>query len=149
MKRDRQRTILRLITDYEIETQEELATKLTEEGFDTTKATVSRDIRELRLRKITSESGRQKYAPGESSLSTSAASYRQILRTGISSVEAAENIVVIKTVSGVAMAVAAALDHMHIDGIAGCIAGDDTIFIAVRKKILVDSVVDAIHMTLN
>ena len=132
MKLERHSKIVELIGKYEIETQEELADRLNEAGFNVTQATVSRDIRELKLSKIPGENGRQKYSvlkkigdiPGEK--------YVRILKDGFANMDMAQNILVIKTVSGMAMAVAAALDALHFDEIVGCIAGDDTIMCAVR-----------------
>ena len=97
-----------------------------------TQATVSRDIRELKLTKVQSESGKQRYMvlQNQSSFSDK---YIRILRDGYMSMDMAQNILVIKTVSGMAMAVAAALDALHFNEIVGCIAGDDTIMCAVRS----------------
>lgn len=132
MKLERHSKIVELIGKYEIETQEELAAQLNQEGFQVTQATVSRDIRELKLTKVQSESGRQHYVvmqgPG-----TFSDKYIRILRDGFLSMDMAQNILVIKTVSGMAMAVAAALDAIHFHEIVGCIAGDDTIMCAVRS----------------
>ena len=134
MKADRQAKILTLIEEYPIETQEELADKLLEAGFKVTQATVSRDIRELRLTKVMHNNGRQCYAV----LSPKDPKYFQrfvrVLQEGYASAEAAGNILVIKTVIGMAMAVATALDNLEFPEIVGCIAGDDTIFAAVRSN---------------
>ncbi len=134
MKVSRQAKILELIAENEIETQEEIARLLNESGYNVTQATVSRDLRELKLTKVTVERGRQKYIelqqPGTENLMID--KYVRILQNGFVSVDNAMNIIVIRTVAGMAMAVAAALDALHIDGIVGCIAGDDTIMCAVR-----------------
>lgn len=132
MKLERHSKIVELIDKYEIETQEELAEYLKLEGFAVTQATVSRDIRELKLSKIQTESGRQRYAvlPVQEPFSDK---YIRILRDGFLSMDMAQNILVIKTVSGMAMAVAAALDAIAFHEIVGCIAGDDTIMCAVRS----------------
>ena len=131
MKVERHSKIVELIGKYEIETQEELAEKLNQAGFNVTQATVSRDIRELKLTKMQSESGRQRYMVLESPAGTSAIKYIRILKDGFMSMDMAQNILVIKTVSG--MAVAAALDAIHFTEIVGCIAGDDTIMCAIRS----------------
>ena len=110
MKLERHSKIVELIGKYEIETQEELAEKLTQAGFNVTQATVSRDIRELKLTKVPGENGRQRYMVLESPRGTSASKYIRILKDGFVSMDMAQNILVIKTVSGMAMAVAAALD---------------------------------------
>jgi len=132
MKVERHSKIVELIGKYEIETQEELAERLNEAGFNVTQATVSRDIRELKLTKMQSESGRQRYMVLESPRGTSAIKYIRILKDGYMSMDMAQNILVIKTVSGMAMAVAA-LDAIQFHEIVGCIAGDDTIMCAIRS----------------
>ena len=133
MKLERHSKIVELIGKYEIETQEELAEKLTQAGFNVTQATVSRDIRELKLTKVPGENGRQRYMVLESPRGTSASKYIRILKDGFVSMDMAQNILVIKTVSGMAMAVAAALDAIKFHEVVGCIAGDDTIMCAVRS----------------
>lgn len=132
MKVGRQSKIIELITKHDVETQEELAQLLVEAGYNVTQATISRDIRELKLTKMSTDGGRQKYIALTSQESGLTEKYARVLRDGFVSMDKAQNILVIKTVSGMAMAVAAALDAMHIDGIVGCIAGDDTIMCAVR-----------------
>ena len=132
MKVERHSKIVELIGKYEIETQEELAEYLNKAGYRVTQATVSRDIRELKLSKVQSESGKQHYVVLQSQGSFSD-KYIRILKDGYASMDMAQNILVIKTVSGMAMAVAAALDAIHFHEIVGCIAGDDTIMCAVRS----------------
>ncbi len=132
MKIERHAKIVELINRQDIETQEDLAEKLKEAGFQVTQATVSRDIRELKLTKI-SVDGRQKYAVVDPISSTMDEKYLRVLRDGFVSMDMAQNILVIRTVAGMAMAVAAAMDAMHWPEIAGCIAGDDTILCAVRS----------------
>ena len=132
MKLERHSKIVELIGKYEIETQEELAERLDQEGYKVTQATVSRDIRELKLTKIQSENGRQRYMVMQNQTAFSD-KYIRILKDGYVSMDMAQNILVIKTVSGMAMAVAAALDEIHFHEIVGCIAGDDTIMCAVRS----------------
>ena len=132
MKVNRHAKIVELINKYQIETQDELAEYLNEAGFKVTQATVSRDIRDLKLTKVPAENGRQKYALLQSTQNGMTEKYVRILRDGFSSMDMAQNILVLKTVSGMAMAVAAALDAMNWNEIVGCIAGDDTIMCAVR-----------------
>ncbi len=132
MKVNRHAKIVELINKYQIETQDELAEYLNEAGFKVTQATVSRDIRDLKLTKVPAENGRQKYAVLQSAQNGMTEKYVRILRDGFSSMDMAQNILVLKTVSGMAMAVAAALDAMNWKEIVGCIAGDDTIMCAVR-----------------
>jgi transcriptional regulator of arginine metabolism len=129
MKVERHSKIVELIGKYSIETQEELAEYLNKAGFNVTQATVSR---ELKLTKIQGENGRQQYVVLKPQ-GTFSDKYIRILRDGYSSMDMAQNILVIKTVSGMAMAVAAALDAIHFHEIVGCIAGDDTIMCAVRS----------------
>lgn len=132
MKTGRQSKIIELIGKNNIETQEELADLLNQSGFKVTQATVSRDIRELKLTKVMSDSGKQKYATMNARDTGVSDKYIRVLCDGLVSMDMAQNILVIKTVSGMAMAVAAALDSLHLDGVVGCIAGDDTIMCAIR-----------------
>ena len=145
MKTKRQRKIIELITNYDIETQEELAAKLVENGFNVTQATISRDIRELNLTKIATKGGKQKYAVQSSSDIVSYSKYMRVLNDGIITMDTAGNILVVKTVSGMAMAVAAALDAMQIKEILGCIAGDDTIMCVVKHAEETDRVKEHIE----
>lgn len=133
MKRERHEVVVELINKYDIETQEELAAYLRREGFDVTQATVSRDIRELNLSKISVGSGRQKYIILQNDDAKLGDKYIRVLRDGFVSMDMAQNILVIRTVQGMAMAVAAAIDAMKFPEVVGCIAGDDTIFAAVRS----------------
>ena len=133
MKTQRHAKIIELISKYTIETQEELAARLQEAGYQVTQATVSRDIRDLKLTKMAAEDGRQKYMVYQERDDVTNEKYVRVLRDGFLSMDMAQNILVIKTVSGMAMAVAAALDAMHWSEIVGCIAGDDTIMCAVRS----------------
>lgn len=133
MKVSRQSKIIELITKYDIETQDELLERLTGAGYNVTQATVSRDIRELKITKISIDGNRQKYAVLKGLEEGMYEKYVKILETGFLSMEQAQNIVVVKTVAGMAMAVAAALDALSLDGMAGCIAGDDTLMCAIRS----------------
>ena len=132
MKRERHEVVLDLINKYDSETQEELAAYLRQEGFDVTQATVSRDIRELKLSKISAGGGRQKYIILSGDDTDLGDKYIRVLRDGFVSMNMAQNILVIKTVQGMAMAVAAAVDAMKLPEIVGCIAGDDTIMAAIK-----------------
>lgn len=132
MKLERHSKIVELIGKYEIDTQEELAARLNEAGFNVTQATVSRDIRELKLSKIQGAGGKQKYAVLHPQTSFSDKHIR-IMRDGVLSMDMAQNILVIKTYTGMAMAVATALDAIKFSEIVGCIAGDDIIMCAVRS----------------
>lgn len=132
MKSKRHAKILEIIGKYKIETQEELSEHLEQEGFHVTQATVSRDIRELKLTKVADEAGRQKYVAWSEKSGDMSEKYHRVFREGFVSMDMAQNILVVKTVSGMAMAVAAALDVMDCQEIVGSIAGDDTIMCAVR-----------------
>lgn len=133
MSKQRKEAILELIDKYEIETQAELASKLMEMGFEVTQATVSRDINKLNLSKVPSPKGKQKYARMQVEENRLSSKYLNVLKEGFVSIDVAQNILVIKTVSGMAMAVAAAVDSMQYPEIVGSIAGDDTIMMAIRN----------------
>ncbi|MBR3172111.1 MAG: arginine repressor [Lachnospiraceae bacterium] len=132
MKNARHEQILQLIGVYDIETQEELAEKLNEKGFTVTQATVSRDIRQLQLRKVTGSDGKSHYTLGGSQVDLSR-KYKRVLEDAFVSADHAGNIIVIHTVSGMAMAAAAALDSLDWGDVLGCIAGDDTIMVVIRE----------------
>ena len=133
MKIARHAKIIDLISRNDVETQEELADLLNGEGFRVTQATVSRDIRELKLTKISLNDGRQKYAVMQASRENMNEKYLRILKDGFLSMDMAQNILVVKTVSGMAMAAAAALDEMQIPEIVGSIAGDNTLMCVARS----------------
>lgn len=145
MKKVRHKTIVELIQKYDVETQEELANYLKEAGFSVTQATVSRDIRELKLSKVPTGNGKQKYIILRQDDSHMGDKYIRVLRDGFASMDMAQNILVVKTVSGMAMAVAAALDALKFPEIVGCIAGDDTIMVAVRTVEDTQILMDKIH----
>ena len=133
MKSTRQSIILDLISKNDIETQEELLELLKKAGYNVTQATISRDIRELKLTKIANDHGGQKYSVMHQNNNKDISDkYIRIFHDALVSVDTAGNILVLKTVAGMAMAVAAAIDSMHFEGVVGCIAGDDTIFCAVK-----------------
>lgn len=132
MKTSRQSKIIEIIQKYDVETQEELSEYLVQEGFSVTQATVSRDIRELKLTKIAMNNGRQRYAVLGDTSEDMSDKYVRVLKDGFISMDMAQNILVIKTVSGMAGAVCAAIDAMKINEIVGSIAGDDTIMCAIR-----------------
>ena len=133
MKLERHSKIVELIGKYEVETQEELAELLQAEGFKVTQATVSRDIRELKLTKAQAESGRQRYMVMDTRGNLNG-KYSRILREGFVSMDMAQNILVIKTVSGMASAVCAAIDAMKMNEVVGSIAGDDTLICIIRTN---------------
>lgn len=145
MKAKRHAKIIELIHKYEIETQDDLAERLNQAGFAVTQATISRDIRELKLSKIAINGGRQKYIVINGTDTGITLKYTRVLKDGYISSAVATDIVVIKTVSGMAMAVAASIDALEIPGIVGCIAGDDTIMCAIRSKDDIYSVMEQIE----
>ena len=133
MKSMRHTAILRIISEQEIETQDDLIAKLKENGFDVTQATVSRDIKQLGLVKTTDGEGKYRYSAPHHSSSGSDSKFKNILSEAIISSESAENMVVVKTYSGMANAAAAAIDALASDRILGSIAGDDTILIVTKN----------------
>jgi transcriptional regulator of arginine metabolism len=132
MKTKRHSKILELINKYDIETQEELAVYLQKAGINVTQATVSRDIKDLNLSKVPTEKGKQKYVFLKDE-NTTKDKFVRILKDGVLSMDVAQNILVVRTVSGLAMAVAAAIDALDFYEIVGCIAGDDTVMCVARS----------------
>ena len=132
MKKNRHEKIFELIENYEIDTQEKLAEMLRDEGYDVTQATVSRDIRQLKLTKVSTADGAQKHVVSAQDVDVLKEKYINVLKAGFISMDNAQNILVMKTVSGMAMAVAAAIDALKFKEVLGCIAGDDTIMAAIR-----------------
>lgn len=134
MKIARQTKIIELINHNDIETQEDLAHLLMADGFEVTQATISRDIRDLKLTKVATGDGKQKYVVLPTNETNLNEKYVRIFINGYSGMDRAGNLIVIKTLTGMAMAVAAAIDAMHFDDVVGSIAGDDTIFCAMRSE---------------
>ena len=132
LKIARHAKILELIEKYDIETQDELAQKLCEEGFMVTQATVSRDIREMKLTKIATERGKQKYSVITGNDTEITERLTRVFKEAVVKMDYAQNMIVIKTLEGMGMAVAVALDNMQNPEILGTIAGDDTVFCVVR-----------------
>lgn len=132
MKESRQERMVEIIQEYQVGTQEELARRLREAGFSVTQATVSRDIRELKLTKMPTADGGQKYVVLEPDEGQQGDRFIRVLHDAFVSAAAAQNLLVVKTVSGMAMAAAAALDALKFPQVVGCIAGDDTIFVAAH-----------------
>ena len=149
MKVGRQTKIIELINKYDIETQEELAERLLAAGYHVTQATISRDIRELKLMKVSVDGTKQKYMVLQNKEADLYEKYVRVLKTGYLSMDRAQNILVVKTVSGMAMAVAAALDALNISGIVGCIAGDDTVMCAIRDNEQVIEVMEKLSRLVN
>ncbi|MFZ7131094.1 MAG: arginine repressor [Eubacteriales bacterium] len=133
MKIARQSKILEIIDHHIIETQEELADKLKSCGFSITQATISRDIKELRLIKVMSGDGRYHYAPFKEMNNLVNERIVNVFKESVISVDYSGNIIVLKTLSGTAMAASVAIDSMGWSETVGCLAGDDTIFVVVRN----------------
>ena len=134
MKYRRHNKIIEIISEHDIDTQDELISRLSEAGFDVTQATVSRDIRDLKLVKISTPDHRYKYALSPRDDIHISAKYRNIIRETIIKVDFTNNFVVLRTYSGMAQAAAAAIDGMGWSEIVGTIAGDDTIFVLMRDN---------------
>lgn len=132
MKVTRHAKILEIINSRDIETQEELAEELRKGGMNVTQATVSRDIKELKLIKVLSDSGKYKYATIMHTENFLSNKLVNIFSQTVIGVEYVNNFVVIKTISGSAPAAAEAIDSLNFEGIAGTIAGDNTIFVMAR-----------------
>lgn len=145
MKNARHEEILKLIRQYDIETQEELAERLNHLGFQVTQATVSRDIRQLLLQKVPGSNGKMKYSAGSGSGAGVSLKYQRVLKDSFVSMDSSLNILVIHTVSGMAMAAAAALDSMDWHELLGSIAGDDTIMCVIRTVDDMDAVKEKIR----
>ena len=145
MKKNRQEKLLDLIARYEIETQEELIQKLQENGYDVTQATVSRDIRELKIAKMTTGKGRYRYVLPRRIEDTPSVKFSAALMDSIISVSNAGNITVLKTYPGLASAVAAGIDRMKLHQILGCIAGDDTIFVVTVDPESAEALAKQVH----
>lgn len=132
MKSSRHSKILEIINEHPIETQDELLSRLKTEGYKVTQATISRDIKDLRLVKTLGSDGKYRYTEAQASSSDIRSNFDQLFMSSVVSMDLAQNIVVIKTLSGMANAVCAALDSTGNSAIVGTIAGDDTIFVACR-----------------
>lgn len=145
MKVKRQSKILEIIKNHEIDTQEYLVDLLNNEGFNVTQATVSRDIRELNITKTPGKNGKQKYAaPAPESIGLNK-KFIRVFNEAVLSMDYAQNIIVIKTLTGMAMAVAAAIDSMDKLEILGTIAGDDTIFCATKSEMVAIKIIERLR----
>ena len=149
MKRNRQEKMLELISRYEIDTQDELIARLRDCGFEVTQATVSRDIRELKISKMMTGKGSYRYVLPKQTAAGSGQKFSTALIDSIVSVESACNIVVIKTYPGLANAVAVGIDNLNFSQILGCVAGDDTIMIATRDYESADMICNRLHELLK
>ena len=145
MRYARQSKILEIIKNNEIDTQEKLAEKLNAAGYKATQATVSRDIKELGLVKAAGRNGRNCYAEAPREKGKDLDRFSKILKETVLDIRAAENIIVVRTLSGCAAAAAEVLDNIGVDGVAGSIAGDNTIFMAVEAKDRVELVLKTLQ----
>ncbi len=134
MKTRRHAKILELIKENDIDTQDELLRHLRESGFDVTQATVSRDIKELRLVKTLSHSGKYKYSTGSDAGTDMSSKFFPLFSDAVVSIAAAQNLVVVKTMNGMAQAVCAAMDSAYAQSFVGTLAGEDTIFVVCRDN---------------
>ena len=149
MKRARQAEILNIIQAVDLETQEQLLDELKARGFSATQATISRDIKELRLVKELSGGG-YRYASSErKGLADSDARLRNIFKEGVTSVDRAQNIVVVRTMPGLASAACSALDSMEIPGMVGSLAGDDTGILIMRDNDAAERFNQEVHKLLK
>ena len=137
MKYSRHSKIIEIIENNDIETQDELASELRNAGFQVTQATVSRDIKEMRLIKVLTKDGRYKYASIKEKEGVVNDRFLKIFRNSVTGLDFAGNIIVIKTLVGSASAAAVSIDALNLKAIVGCIAGDDTIFLLVKEESLV------------
>ena len=136
MKSERQNRILELVAKYEIETQEEMMERLRSEGYAVTQATVSRDLKELKLSKALTARGNYRYCINPGRVGGGNTKLNSVMVDSITSVEYSQNNVVIKTYPGLAQAVASAIDAMNMHQVLGSVAGDDTILaVAVSDAI--------------
>ncbi|KYH29825.1 MULTISPECIES: arginine repressor [Clostridium] len=149
MKIQRHARILEIINTKDIETQEELAEELKKSGMDVTQATVSRDIKELKLIKVLSKDGKYKYATIFQSDGFLSDKLVKIFANTVISVENVQNFVVVKTLSGSGPAAAEAIDSMNFEGIAGTIAGDNTIFILAKSEDKAQDIVKKLRRMLS
>ena len=150
MKNARQSEILKLIRTEEVETQEQLLSLLREKGYTATQATISRDIKELRLVKEQTGQGRYRYTVTDrKSSADSEVRLRNIFKEGVTSVDVAQNIVVVRTMPGLASAACSALDGMEIPGLVGSLAGDDTGILIMRDNAAAQQFNSEVHKLLK
>lgn len=144
MKSGRHAKILEIISEYPVETQDEIISRLKDAGYKATQATISRDIKDLRLVKTLGSDGKYRYTSDANRSSDLRNNFLQFFSTSVISVDSAQNIVVIKTLSGMANAVCAAMDSTDNSSIVGTIAGDDTIFVACRTTESADALTQSL-----
>lgn len=149
MKGNRQKKILEIVNRFHIETQDDLIDRLMTEGYAVTQATVSRDIRELQLTKTLTGEGTYRYVSPKREEMAAGLKFNATLVDSIIGVESAMNIIVIKTYPGLAQAVAAGVDNLHIAEVLGCVAGDDTIVVVTKNEAAAKSISQRIHVMMK
>lgn len=149
MKSKRQDRICDLIAKFVIETQDDLIERLNEEGYSVTQATISRDIRELRISKVLGENGKYHYTLPKQTTDSLKKDLRHTYMDSVTSVACGGNVVVIKTHPGLAQAVAAGIDGMHIPELLGCVAGDDTIFAVAKDTETAGQIAERLSVNLD
>ncbi len=149
MKQGRQSMILELIDSHDVETQDELSTLLRDKGYEVTQATISRDIKELKLIKVQAEGGAYKYAASGKEALGKLDIFKRVFRDTVISVEIAASLVVVRTMTGSANAAAEAIDELNMPEVAGTLAGDNTIFVAVRHEGMQKKVVEILNGMLS
>ncbi len=142
MKQGRHSAILEIIENHDVETQEQLSEILGDMGFEVTQATISRDIKELKLVKVQGEGGAYKYAVAGKSQLGKLDVFKRVFRETVVSVEQAASLVIVRTISGSANAAAETIDELDMPEVAGSLAGDNTIFIAVKQEGMQKRVID-------
>lgn len=149
-KKNRQKLILNIIENEKVTTQEELVQFLRNRNWQVTQATISRDIKELGLNKVSDDGLSQKYSPPKRTEDTTESKLIAVFNQAVVSYDSASNIVIIKTLPGMAPACASAVDSMQFAEVAGTIAGDDTVFIATKSALLANHLVERIkNMTVD
>ena len=146
MKNERQKKILELIEKYDIDTQETLIERLKEDGYNVTQTTVSRDIKQLSLVKGVTGRGTYKYVSPEVKASVGAPILNSAITESIVHIEAAENIIVVKTLSGMANAIGVCVDSLHISGIVGSVAGDDTVLLVAKNSTVAKEIEEELRL---
>ncbi|MGX8795497.1 arginine repressor [Fusibacter sp. JL298sf-3] len=149
MKYSRHSKIIEIIEQRDIETQDELACELRNAGFKVTQATVSRDIKEMRLIKVLTKDGKYKYASIKEKEGAVNDRFLKIFKNSVTSVDSAGHMVVVKTLVGSASAAAVAIDAFNLNDIVGTIAGDDTIFMVVKSEEKVQAIIEQFNQLLD
>lgn len=149
MKTNRQKKILEIVNHNTVETQDDLILALAEEGFHVTQATISRDIRELQLTKVLTSKGNYRYVAPKREEPQTGVKFNTALVESVVSVEYAMNLIIIHTFPGLANAVAAGIDRLAIAEVLGCVAGDDTIFVATRTEKSAKTISERLHVMMK